>query len=108
VIAVHSSITISLQQQKVVTLFPLPSTMFRSFVRTIIASLVLLALSSSCSVAAFTGRRAFSTAATQRSAKTKLDAWSLPIPSELSSFGTMKSTWYNEHNPTARRTVYDE
>jgi hypothetical protein len=82
--------------------------MLRSFVRTIITGLVLLALSSSCSVAAFTGRRAFSTAAPLRRSETKLDAWSLPIPSELSSFGTMKSTWYNEHNPTARRTVYDE
>jgi hypothetical protein len=36
-----------------------------------------------------------------------LKAWSLPAPP--SSFGTFKSTWYNEvDNPTARTTVYAE
>jgi hypothetical protein len=33
---------------------------------------------------------------------TQLNAWSLPIPTSI------PSTWYNEYNPTARRTVYDD
>lgn len=32
-----------------------------------------------------------------------LQAWSLPTESFA-----MKSTWYNEYNPTARATVYNE
>ena len=45
-------------------------------------------------------------AVADRKASSRLNAWSLPAPS---SFGTFKSTWYNEvENPTARRTVYEE
>jgi hypothetical protein len=36
---------------------------------------------------------------------TALHAWSLPI--DTSSF-TFRTTWYDEYNPTARVTVYNE
>jgi hypothetical protein len=41
---------------------------------------------------------------TKATTNTALQAWSLPNDG---SFG-LKSTWYNEYNPTARATVYHE
>lgn len=43
-----------------------------------------------------------------RQVDTTLSAWSLPSASDFQSFTSMKSTWYDECNPTARRTVYNE
>lgn len=37
----------------------------------------------------------------------QLNAWSLPDPSSMAATFS-GSTWYNEYNPTHRRTVYDE
>lgn len=58
-------------------------------------------------VGAFTGRTCSSSR--EQMVETTLSAWSLPNPSDFASFATMKkSTWYDEYNPTARRTVYNE
>mmetsp|Transcript_19206 Transcript_19206/g.24722 ORF Transcript_19206/g.24722 Transcript_19206/m.24722 type:complete len:142 (-) Transcript_19206:330-755(-) len=38
---------------------------------------------------------------------TELNAWSIPTP-DMSALTSMKSTWYQECNPTARKTVYND
>ena len=38
-----------------------------------------------------------------RSRATELSAWTI-MPTQAAPF----STWYNEYNPTARRTIYEE
>jgi len=58
-------------------------------------------------VEAFTSRTCFPSTAT-RTDETQLSAWSLPSPSDFSGFTPLKSTWYDEHNPTARQAVYNE
>jgi hypothetical protein len=39
---------------------------------------------------------------------TQLAAWSIPTPADMRAFTSLTSSWYNEYNPTARRTVYKE
>ena len=70
---------------------------------------VVLITMMGCNVEAFTGRTCSSSTTREQVVETKLSAWSLPSPSDFTSFATMKkSTWYDEINPTARRTVYNE
>lgn len=59
-------------------------------------------------VEAFTSRTFDPSAAVIHASKTELSAWSLPNPSDFRGFSPLKSTWYDEYNPTARRTVYNE
>eukprot|EP00977_Amphora_coffeiformis_P019243 scaffold7087_cov168-Amphora_coffeaeformis.AAC.2 len=59
-------------------------------------------------VGAFTSRTCDLPTATTRTYETQLSAWSLPNPSDFGGFGPLKSTWYDEHNPTARRAVYND
>jgi hypothetical protein len=37
---------------------------------------------------------------------TSLNAWTLPKPASKNPFGTF--TWYDDHNPTARKVVYHD
>lgn len=47
--------------------------------------------------------QAFQAVAISRSAHTHLMAWSLPT---TTSFGSIGHSWYQECNPTARKTSY--
>ena len=81
------------------------------FLRTRLFVLVLIVTTMMKNLHAFTtGRTCTSTHGQQQlKVETKLSAWSLPSPADFTSFASMKkSTWYDEYNPTARRTVYNE
>ena len=44
---------------------------------------------------------------------TKLNAWTMPKPMHKNPFDTFKpssfsATWYDDHNPTARKVVYND
>ena len=77
-----------------------------SFTRVFVLVLIVVSMMMDCNgVYAFSGR----TTSRQQMGETQLFAWSLPNPSDLTSFASMKkSTWYDEYNPTARQTVYNE
>lgn len=80
--------------------------MFSSVLRTNVARLIVLVLIA-IKVEAFNSRSSWTGTRAGR-VETKLSAWSLPNPSDLRSITAMKTTWYDECNPTARRTVYNE
>ena len=84
--------------------------MFCSVLRRFLSQLyLLLVIIYGMNVHAFSGRTLSTASSTMnRQMKTELMAWSLPNPSDFRSFPTMKSAWYDEYNPTARRTVYNE
>ena len=77
-----------------------------SITRTIFLPLVVM-MALIGNVGAFTSRTSDPSTAT-RTFETRLSAWSLPSASDFRGFSSFKSTWYDEVNPTARQTVYNE
>ena len=67
-----------------------------------LAFLLLLLLAATRSIEAFRSVLPVG-APSQMRLSTDLSAWTI-LPTAAAPF----STWYNEYNPTARRTVYDE
>ena len=99
-------------QQAIILRSPTPSTMTRSSRVSALTALIAIIVHL---FAALKATEAYSSpakrSATASITSTSLNAWTLPNNNNLTSrnpFGKFSATWYDDHNPTARKVVYND